>query len=505
DVFTHPNPSPDNYISRPLTVGLGNGHTLVLDMDQFCVRQWLLGDMARQRTSGKSWYWDAAGVALMRDFPNAPDLILSATVNGQLQAVVPRMQQGRRGRLLNYERRGLGVAWSYALVFENPTTATSKQRPKARAVEVVVNETLQPLTVGERSGVQRTLSAELPDGWRARFARTTSVATLGQATIAYRSQDGWRPLVSQSPSKPPAPGIPLPSDGPLTIRYLAKLKSPNLPPQPKPPPPALQALPITAVPGFTGTQLPLSRSIMPTAMTWTESGQLAFTSLKGHVYLARDSDGDGLQDELTLFEEGLAAPFGILADGSDLIVAHKPEILRLRDTDGDGRADQRSVIASGWGYTDNYHDWTCGIVRDRQGNLYVGLGSDYGQPKRPSDRARWRGAVLRIAPSGQTEPVGFSFRYPVGLAITENDQIFVSDNQGVQNTFNEINHLQQGRHYGVPSRYETRREAPATAPALQIPHPWTRSVNGLVFLPLINELRVARGTSVTVVPVGGNK
>ena len=50
-------------------------------------------------------------------------------------------------------------------------------------------------------------------------------------------------------------------------------------------------------------------------------------------------------------------------------------------------------------------------------------------------------------------PVGHAFRYPTGLAINEDDEIFVTDNQGVQNTFNEINHLVPGRHYGVPSRF----------------------------------------------------
>jgi len=479
DVFTHPSPAPHNYTPRPLAVGLENGHTLVFDMDAFCVRQWLLGDMARQRTQGKSWYWDAAGVALMSDFPLNPDVVVFR--DGQDAPLTPLVRQGRRGRLLSYARRGLGISWSYALQFEpspgKPSNAT------VPPLEVVVRETLQPVTDGDRSGAERNLSVDLPAGWSAEFARTPAVSVLGQAEITYRADGDWQPLVSEKPPAGQTAGISIPRRSPLRIRYLARLRSTKLDLKPAAQPPRQPLQAVTSVPGFEGTQLPLDGSIMPTAMTWTADGHLAFTSLKGHVYLARDTDGDGLPDKLSLFEEGLAAPFGILADGADLIVAHKPEILRLRDTDGDGRADQRSIIASGWGYTDNYHDWTCGIVRDKRGNIYVGLGSDYGQPKRPRDRARWRGAVLRITPSGTTEPVGFSFRYPVGLAITEDDQIFVSDNQGVQNTFNEINHLQIGRHYGVPNRYETQRDAPATPPALQIPHPWTRSVNGLVFLP----------------------
>ena len=137
------------------------------------------------------------------------------------------------------------------------------------------------------------------------------------------------------------------------------------------------------MPGFEGVQLPVSTKIMPTAMTVLNDGTLAFTSLEGHVYLAKDTDGDGVEDTLTMFEEGLSAPYGIIQDGDSLLVSHKPEILRLRDTDGDGRADERTVFSAGWGFNDNYHDWTCGIAKDAQGNFYVGIGSDYAQLKRP--------------------------------------------------------------------------------------------------------------------------
>lgn len=106
-----------------------------------------------------------------------------------------------------------------------------------------------------------------------------------------------------------------------------------------------------------------------------------------------------------LFAEGLAAPYGVVADGSDLLVSHKPEVLRLKDTDADGRADEFTVLAAGWGYSDDYHDWTAGLVRDSRGDLYVGLGSDYSQKGRAADNDRWRGTVLRLDSGGRIEPL----------------------------------------------------------------------------------------------------
>jgi hypothetical protein len=248
------------------------------------------------------------------------------------------------------------------------------------------------------------------------------------------------------------------------------------------PPLVTESAPIDCVPGFSGERLPLPTGLMPTGMAWFADGRMAISSLRGEVRILRDSDRDGRYDAAELFADGLAAPYGVLVDGSDVLVAHKPEVLRLRDSDGDGRADFSQVLASGWGFSDDYHDWTSGLTRDSSGNLYVGLGSDYSQNKRAADNDRWRGTILKIDPAGRIEPIAFSMRFPMGLAFDSHGRLFATDNQGVQNTFNELNHIQTGRRYGVPSRFDQPDTEPET-PALQIPHPWTRSVNSLAFFP----------------------
>ena len=215
------------------------------------------------------------------------------------------------------------------------------------------------------------------------------------------------------------------------------------------------------------------------------------TSLKGHVFTLTDVDADGVEDRLHLVEEGLTAPYGLVGAGGgpnyplQWIVAHKPELVSLQDRNGDGRADHRMVFASGWGFTDDYHEWTTSpVFEPSRRQLFVGLASDYTDKNRPANRATWRGKVLMVSPFFKTSisPVGHAFRYPTGIAINERDEVFVSDQQGVQNCFNEINYLVEGSHYGVPSTHEEDKDAPETKAAIQIPHPWTRSVNGLVFL-----------------------
>ncbi|GIT28197.1 MAG: hypothetical protein Ct9H300mP1_02430 [Planctomycetaceae bacterium] len=46
-----------------------------------------------------------------------------------------------------------------------------------------------------------------------------------------------------------------------------------------------------------------------------QGGTLAFTSLKGHVYLARDTDGDGLEDRSACSRKAWRLPTGSLPKG----------------------------------------------------------------------------------------------------------------------------------------------------------------------------------------------
>lgn len=473
DVFNvgdAPNPQ---FVPKAFAIGFDNGVNLLFDLDTMSLRDHWYGDFARQRSSGKSWFWEPAAYHRVRE-ERDPDIALRKEGDPNRSIVIARKESGRFGRLRKYERAASeidagalrAIKLEYTLTFDLPSESvvlevTELYSPapypvQPKSVSGQRKLRVQPVPAGYEAvvrerGRQMLLPPAVDEGPYNRLALDpkTCVATGG---IGYIHEQTLRAPIADA----------------------ATLS-------------AAQIEPVTAVPGYDGVRLPFPTSIMPTAITWTSDGMLAFCSLKGQVFLAKDTDGDGIEDKLVVFEEGLAAPYGLIADGKDLIVAHKPELLRLRDVDGDGHCDLREVVADGWGYTEDYHDWTTGIVRDSKGNLYVGTGSDYAKPGRERVKAKWRGKVLRIDQKGNVTPLGHGFRYPTGLAITPDDQVFVSDNQGVQNTFNEINHLVEGGFYGVPSLYEEHPDANVMPPAIQVPHPWTRSVNGIFFLPRANQ------------------
>lgn len=473
DVFTVPKENGGGYVARSFAVGLNNGHNILFDLDTMAIRQWTFGDFARQRTEGKSWYWDLAGVNVMTGFKNEPMFVLLPK-DEKKPVVLPLKNGGRYGQLFSYSFGGspirAGARFSSSIGF---MIGQEKHW-------LVVNQWIVPTKNGWKWLTSRARHTSVPEGY------TLAVRDLG----AKFKIGGARLLPDTGQARkgtkyfPVRRTLALHSEFRTNLdRHELVLKRPNVivSAQDK----------ITTVPGYDGSRLPLAESIMPTSLHWVDrdisgykSGSFVFTSLKGHVYLASDSDGDELEDRIKVVREGLAAPFGISNDDDRLIVAHKPEVLRLaRATDDPSYPMVDRVFSQGWGYNDNYHDWTCGIIRDSRGSFYVGLGSDYAQKGRPRETTRWKGKVLRLTPNpgelAPATPVGHSFRYPIGLAINDNDEIFVSDNQGVQNTFNEINYLVPGRHYGVPSLYEEDKNAKHYPPAIQVPHPWSRSVNGL--------------------------
>ncbi|MEJ7592799.1 MAG: c-type cytochrome [Planctomycetaceae bacterium] len=490
DVFTIGNAQERDGVARAFAVGFDNGHNLLLDLDTMQLRQWTIGEFARQRTEGKSWYWDMAGVTLLQGKGDRAFLRLVNTDESDSGLMLPVIDERRQAELLSYRVSGETVTLRVRFHFdpnhadgkpdrELPTHSpiTAWNNPDRPLIPTVLGFELKPIPAEhDRSGWSWNIVVEdCPVPYALQLDSEAVQKSRGEIpwNVSFVLQD-HRAVLQDVPR--------LEKGESATIEYLSDVTPYVLSP---PPVAKLSSVSdvITAVPGFQGRRLPIGSAIMPTGMAWLADGRMIMTSLKGDVWILRDTDGDALPDSMSLFADGLSAPYGIQVDGDAILVAHKPEVLRLRDSNSDGRADEFDVVASGWGFTDDYHDWTTALVRDRSGNLLVGLGSDYSQNKRPADNDRWRGTILKIDSTGSISPIATAFRFPMGLAFDRNQNLFATDNQGVQNTFNEINHVMFGKHYGVPSRHEVATGESPESTALMIPHPWTRSVNSILFLP----------------------
>ncbi len=198
---------------------------------------------------------------------------------------------------------------------------------------------------------------------------------------------------------------------------------------------------ISVVPGFDGVQLPLPRHEMPTALAWHQ-GQLIIGSLKGRVCIASDTDKDGMEDTWVPISDDLPAPYGIASNGESIDVLAKFGLLQLSPTSLAEAPWSMRVVADGWGYTADYHDWAVGLIRDQRNNYVIALPCQ--QDDRSPSAARLRGSIQRLIPQTPTssdprryrlETMAAGQRFPMGLAIDKAGRLFATDNQGNYNPF----------------------------------------------------------------------
>lgn len=478
---------------RPLLAALPNRHNVLFDLETARLAGWWTGDAARQYTRGKSWYWEAGGATLL---PIEGDSELHLVEgNRRLAPVVSRQFAAELDEFAHVDD---GIRFAYRLEYAT-----------ARGPRVIrVQQTLTPLggrdtTNGPAGFARRVQVAGLASGQNVELAAMPGArreSSGGGTTVVLDGVDGQPRATIVGPGGaswsdgPRGPVVSLTADAAGTVAcelaYRADLPLDRFPVEPPELPPA-PVVKLDVVPGYEVVQLPLPISEMPTGLAWKSDGTLVFCSLKGRVFVASDRDGDGLEDTLAPASDDLAAPYGVAVAGEAIDVINKYALLRLHDDDGDGRAERTEVLVSGWGYTQDYHDWAVGLPRDDEGNYYIGLPCQ--QDDRSEEAAYLRGTALRARPRDPTgdnprryaiDVLCAGLRFPMGLALNRQGALFATDNQGNYNPFNELNHLLPGEHYGFINKLEQRPgfAPPLRAPAIDIPHPLTRSVNGICFL-----------------------
>ena len=102
----------------------------------------------------------------------------------------------------------------------------------------------------------------------------------------------------------------------------------------------------------------------PVAMDFDEQGRLFVVEMPGYpldtrptgrIKLLEDADGDGRYETSRVFADGLVLPTGVMRWKKGVLVTAAPDLLYLEDTNGDGRADVRTVVITGFAFTNPQH------------------------------------------------------------------------------------------------------------------------------------------------------
>jgi mono/diheme cytochrome c family protein/cytochrome c553 len=506
----------------PLVIGLPNRHNILFDLETNRLAAWWLGDTARQRTKGKSWWWEMGGRSLLSD-DGGFGFELSMVINGEKW--VPLRKGQFAVDLASYSEAGIGY-WQ-------PMHRLSANNTEEDFPLGVIHRFML-ISDAAKSGILRGDMASLKNGFchvihinggdpipeftlKLLNPDSSSRHTWHEQTNTLQLEGTSSVRLTFGPARERAPQPKWNGDGSIRFRGYTPLStiggwradvaivystslSPDTFETASPPPTDVPTMGLQVAPGLEGTRLPLNADVMPSGFAWNAKGELYFCTLKGQTFCVSDRNGDGIEDGLTCIADGLPTPYGIEIDSNQTpLVATKAGLVRLVEDERQKRT-ARQIAASGWGHTDDYHDWAVGPIRGDNGEYYIALPCQ--QDQRSDLAARYRGKILKLVPRKLTydeepqqydiEIISSGHRFPMGMARNREGELFVTDNQGNYNPFNELNHVRKDSHFGFINALEKQngfKPPPLEEPAINIPHPWTRSVNGICFLETPSDLR----------------
>jgi putative heme-binding domain-containing protein len=268
-------------------------------------------------------------------------------------------------------------------------------------------------------------------------------------------------------------------------------------------PPPVQML----VPGFTVRQLPLDL-VNINNVKYRPDGKLFALAYNGDIYLLSDTDGDGLEDKAVLFWDskgGLRGPIGLALTppgykhGNGVFVPSKGKLSLIVDKDGDDKADEEIIVAKGWPENFTTVD-TLGVALDKDGAIYftIGVANFFDAYQRGKDgKSHYevndtRGTVQKVSPDfSKRETICTGMRFPVALAFNRQGDLFCTDQEGATwlpngNPFDELLHIQPGRHYGFPPRHPRHLPNVIDEPSVFDYCPQHQSTCGLNFNEPVN-------------------
>ncbi len=188
----------------------------------------------------------------------------------------------------------------------------------------------------------------------------------------------------------------------------------------------------------------------PRMMQMTGDGDLIVSGYQNGniILLKRDGDGDGRSDGRIVLRENMQLPHGLVLEGGTLFVAEEQRVVKY-DFDGQTLKNERVVLdglPEGGGHSSRT------LARGPDGFLYLAIGSSCNSCLEDHP---WRAALLRfkegaapeIFAAGLRNTVGFDWQPGTGaLYGVDNGR----DNLGDDVPDDEVNRIEEGKHYGWP-------------------------------------------------------
>ncbi len=186
----------------------------------------------------------------------------------------------------------------------------------------------------------------------------------------------------------------------------------------------------------------------------------AATPSANRITLLRDTNGDGVADERSVFIEGLNSPFGMALVGDQLYVANTDAVVRFPYTLGARRLEGAPYPVTDLPAGPLNHHWTKALIASPDGRkLYATVGSnsnvaEHGLEAEDGRAAIWEidreSGAKRLYATGLRNPNGMAWEPSTGMlwtVVNERDEI------GSDLVPDYLTSVRDGGFYGWPYSY----------------------------------------------------
>lgn len=170
---------------------------------------------------------------------------------------------------------------------------------------------------------------------------------------------------------------------------------------------------------------------------------------KGDVVALPDRDLDGRADSLEIAVSGLTRPHSVAFYKGWLYIATNPAVLRVKYNNGKVEGSPEKVVDLPVSTTPH---WTRTIAFGRDGKMYVSIGSSCNSCEETDER---RTTIMQYNADGSGgRPFAKGFRNAIGFDWDANGVMWADDmgqdKLGEEMPPDEINRVEEGKHYGWP-------------------------------------------------------
>lgn len=189
------------------------------------------------------------------------------------------------------------------------------------------------------------------------------------------------------------------------------------------------------------------------------------------ITLLRDTNGDGMPDQQSVFLDHLNSPFGVALVGNDLYVANTDAIMHYTYNPGDTKITSPGTVLTELPGGPIDHHWTKSLTANKDGSLlYVGVGSNSNITENGIEAEKNRADILevdrasgrwRIFASGLRNPNGLTWEPQTGAlwtVVNERDEL------GPDLVPDYMTSVKDGAFYGWPYSYYGQHVDPRVHP-----------------------------------------